>query len=485
MKTNRQMKKIRLSILIPSVFVILGLSTCAELDEEPIDFVGPDNFFTTPAQVESAFIGSMSRLYEPWSRYGYGIWTGAFRGTDQIRGGDLALSANWANFLWQGHYQAIGDLNAAIRALNEDKLGSGVSQEEKDLLMAQGRFLRAFNYFALVRLYGDVPLILEDTDVAGEDISRTPTLTVYEQVISDFQFAITNLPDTWPGQPGRPSKGAAKGFLAKVYLTMATAPVNDASYYAQARDLAADLMDDGIYNLAQNVEDVFKLEDRYGPEMIWGFNATEDDPSTCPQIWLPFTMANGWSDIRTERDWATAYPDQPRKDAYLLLVDWDGTSWEDWNGPNVKKFLYDSRANHERFLNTQGVPLIRYSDVVLMFAEADNMASGGPTQAAVDAVNGIIDRANGYVANPNHPNVSAAMSVEEFDAAVINERNYELCFELDRWYDLIRKRILCDVQIESIKVNCDDNDYLFPIPQADLRLNSNLTQNPGYAVPGD
>ena len=461
-----------------------GLVTCAELDEEPLDFVGPDNFFNTPEQIEAAFIGSMSRLYEPWSDYGYGAHIQAFRGSDQLSGGDLAMSVNHANDLWQAHYQAIGDINPAIEALNNDKLGSVVSEDRKNELMAQGRFLRAFSYFALVRMYGDVPLILEDTDLTG-DIVRTPTLEVYNQIISDLQFSIMHLPDTWPDTPGRPSKGTAKGYLTKVYLTMATAPVNDITYFQSARDLAADIMDDGIYSLVQNIEDVFELENRYGPEMMWSFNATEDDPSTPPQIWLPFTMANGWSDHRPQRDWALAFPDQPRKDAYLLLEDWNGDGYELWNGPNVRKYLYDSREHHERLLNIQGIPLMRYADVLLMFAEADNMVNNGPTQEAVDAVNAIIDRSNGYVDNPNHPRLTTGMSMAEFDDAVINERNYELCFEFDRWYDLVRKRILCEVQIPSVVVNCDDNDYLFPIPQADLRLNSNLTQNPGYAVPGD
>ncbi len=470
--------------IVATLILLLGCFACAELDEEPIDFVGPTNFFTTPGQVQSAFIGSMSRLYEPWTRYGNNAWGEAFRGTDQLAGGDLAFSANHAIFMWQAHYQAIGDINPAIQALNEDKLGSEVSQEEKDQLMGLGRFLRAFNYFYLVRMYGDVPLITEETDLTGE-VSRTPLLQVYDQIISDLNFAIDHLPNQWDGAPGRPSKGVAKGFLAKVYLTMATAPVNDISYYAVARDMALDVMDDGIYQLVQDIDEVFNLENRYGPEMMWSFNATADDPSTNPQIWLPETMANGWSDHRPQREWALAYPEQPRRSAYLLFEDWNGDGYEQWGGPNVKKYLYDTRQNHEQFRSIQGVPLLRYADVLLMFAEAENMVNNGPTQAAVDAVNSVIDRANGYVDNPNHPRTTTSMSVGEFDAAVIAERGYELCFELDRWFDLVRKRILCDVQIPAIAVNCDDNDYLFPIPQADLRLNSSLTQNPGYAVPGD
>jgi hypothetical protein len=103
----------------------------------------------------------------------------------------------------------------------------------------------------------------------------------------------------------------------------------------------------------------------------------------------------------------------------------------------------------------------------------------------VDAVNLIIDRANDGVVNPNHPRTTTSMTQAQFDAAVIQERCYELFFEFDRWYDLIRKEILCDVWDDQPDVapNCDPNDYLWPIPQADLRLNELMTQNPGYPTP--
>ena len=198
-------------------------------------------------------------------------------------------------------------------------------------------------------------------------------------------------------------------------------------------------------------------------------------------------MAFGWLDFGTERTWALRYPDQPRKEAYMILEDWNGDSFEDfsWRGsPPVRKFAYDEQETMERLQSTANIPLLRFADVLLMFAEAENMVNGGPTQAAVDAVNQIIDRANDGVVNPNHPRVTTGMTQAEFDSAVIQERNLELFFEYDRWYDLIRKEILCDVWPEraDIEANCNQDDYLWPIPQADLRLNENMTQNPGYAT---
>ena len=475
--------KIKGVILVIGILLLINVR-CVDLNEVPKDFTGPDNFYTSVKQIESSFASAMSRLYSEWSAYSYG-WM-YFDNDDQLIGGELVLSDDHGKDLWSAHYKSIADINPAIKALNEDKLGSTASQQEKDELMAQAKFIRAFNYFYLVRLFGDIPLIKEDTDVAVDEITRIPVVDVYAFIESDLQFAIQNLPDTWPAENhGRPAKGAAKAMLAKAYITMATAPLNNASYYKKARDLAADIMDDGIYSLVPDINAVFALENSYGPEMMWSFNASEDDTSTPPQIWLPGTMADGWGDYRSDKIWGEGYPAQPRKDAYLLLQDWNGDSYTTWWGttPYVKKFLYDSRENQERYRSVQNVPLLRYADVLLIFAEAENMVNGSPTQAAVDAVNQIIDRANNYVPNAQDPLLTTSMTKVDFDAAVIQQRNLELCFEFDRWFDLVRKRILCATARPEIKQNCDDNDYLWPIPQADLRLNPLLTQNPGYSSP--
>jgi len=201
-------------------------------------------------------------------------------------------------------------------------------------------------------------------------------------------------------------------------------------------------------------------------------------------------MADGWGDIHPDVIWAEKYPDQPRRNAYLLLENFDGVSYADdpgfyWGGPGIKKFIYESREDMERYFSAQNYPIIRFADALLLFAEAENQVNNGPTQAACDAVNQIIDRANGYVDNPDYPKLTTALSKDEFDAAVIDERNMELCFEYDRWYDLCRKRILLEKSIPEIQQNFSEDDYLWPIPITDMRLNPLLTQNPGYAGPSE
>jgi hypothetical protein len=470
------------NMVMMSGVLLLLTPRCVDLDETPLDFTGPDNFYQSVGQIESAFASSMNRLYQSWSAYSYTYYN--FWNDDQYKDGDLVIGDNHGSDIWSAHYESIADINPAIQALNEDKLGTSATQEVKDQLMAQAKFIRAWNYFFLVRLWGDVPLILETTEVVTGEITRAPTTDVYAQIESDLLYAIANLPDTWPAEKhGRMAKDAAKALLAKAYLTMATAPLNNTSYYVKARDMAADVMDDGIYHLVPNIDEVFALTNAYGPEIMWSYNASEDDESTPPQIYLPGSMADGWGDTGAETKWTEDYPEQPRKHAYLLLEDWDGNDYHTfwWNGAGIKKFLMDTRDNMERYRSVQNYPLIRYADVLLIFAEAENMVNNGPDQAAVDAINQTIDRANNYVDNPAYARLTTSMSRDDFDEAVIQERNLELCFEYDRWFDLIRKRILCEKTNPIYVQNCDDCDYLFPLPLSDLRLNPLLTQNPCYA----
>lgn len=477
-----------LNLVMLSGLLLLLITRCSKLEEEPKDFVGPDNFYNTPSQIEAAFVSSMQRLWGGWQFYDWAGYPEYPSMDDQYYGGDLVIGDEFATGCWSTHYQAIADLNPAIKAMAEGRL-TGVSEEVKNRLMAEAKFLRAWNYFTLVRLYGDIPLIDETTDLANAEIVRIPVADVYDFIVGDLLVATQYLPETWPdADKARPTMDVAKTLLAKVYITMATAPLNDVSKYADARDMAKEVIDGDRYQLVTPVEDVFKMENEFGPEFMWSFHNSEEEYVIEPQIWLPGEMAGGWGDLTAEQIWGEAFPEEPRKHAYLLLEDlWfgTGTTYHDWwkNAPYIRKFLYDTPENLEKNVSYQAFPIFRYADVLLLYAEAENMASGGPTQDACDAVNQIVDRATGGVANPADPLFTTSMTQAEFDAAVIQQRSWELCFEYDRWFDICRKRILYEVTDPDYQQNFSENDYLMPIPQRDLRLNPKLTQNPGYTTP--
>lgn len=474
----------KLKILTPAItlFLLTVAGGCSkQLEEKPVNFVSPDNFFQTVPQVETAFTASMNFLWNYWGGYSYGY--GNFIHDDQLHGGNLNISVTHGSGLWNLHYRALLNINAAIAAINRGSV-QGASQENIDQLIGQAKFLRAYNYFMLVRMFGGVPLITDETpDPIANPLPRSSVAQVYQLIEADFLEAIDKLPVSWTAAPGKPTRGAAQGLLAKVYLTMATAPLNETSNYQKAADMAQQVIQAGKYSLVEQIEDVFALANKYGPEMMWSFNSTYDDPATDPQIWAPENM-DGWGDASVNAVWEQAMPDGPRKDAYLI-TELDGVHYTTWNAVNrpfIRKFLYISQEDFDSYASTINFPIIRYADVLLIYAEAANMANGAPTQAAVDAVNLVINRANGYVPSTTHPLLTTAMSKEAFDEAVIEERNQELCFEYDRWFDLVRKRILGIKNPEWI-ANFTEDDYLFPIPERDLRLNDLLDQNPGYPIP--
>lgn len=481
MKTFTSIKKYCAALFL------VATAACQSLDEDPQGFVSPTNFYTTIGQGEAALTGSMNQLWDYWSGYSYGY--GSFINDDQLLDGDLNIASNYGNDLWNIHYRALNNINGVIRAVKAGSI-KGVDQAEIDVLIAQAKFLRAYNYFMLVRLYGDLPLITEDTPdpVTTPVKTRTPVADVYDLIVEDFSYAIETLPASWDGSPGKPSSSAAKGLLAKVYLTMATAPLNQTENYAKARDLAADLMDDGVYSLVPNVYDVFKPENKYGPEMMWSFNSTGDDPATDPQIWAP-SLLEGWGDASIDPEWSDSWfassPDEPRQDAYLIL-EVNGTPYTEFDEqrPFIRKYLYISEEEYNTFQSRSNFPIIRYADVLLIYAEAANMAAGAPTAEAYDAINQIRRRA--FNVDLNSPSgvadLPAGLSKTAFDDAVIEERNRELSFEYDRWFDIVRKRLLPTIYADrdDILANYSDEDYLYPIPLFDAQTLG--SQNPGYAI---
>lgn len=468
--------------LVALMFTVAG---CLDLTEEPEGFVSPENFYSTVAQGESALAASMNVLWDYWSTYSYGY--GFFVHDDQLLGGNLVISPSHANGLWDRHYRAILNINGVLRALKDDRI-KGAAQEDLDGLEGQAKFLRGYNYFMLVRMYGDIPLITEDTPdpVTNPIEGRASVAQVYNLIVSDFQDAISKLPSNWPGQPGKPTSGAAKALLAKAYLTMATAPLNQTENYAKARDVAADLMDDGTYSLVPDVFEVFAKENKYGPEMIFSFNSSADDVATDPQIWAPAIM-EGWGDASIDPAWSDKWfadsPNEPRQQAYLIL-EYNGVPYTDFNEqrPFIRKFTlpYITEEEYNTLSSEANFPIIRFADVLLIYAEAANMAENGPSAAAYEAINQVRRRAFNLPLNTPDPSVDlSGLNQADFDAAVIEERNRELCFEYDRWFDIVRKRLLQDVAGQYLP-NYSEEDYLFPIPLYDAQVLG--SQNPGYPL---
>ncbi|MHA4810788.1 RagB/SusD family nutrient uptake outer membrane protein [Flavitalea flava] len=458
------------------ISIVLLLSGCKKLDENPKSVITPDSYYKTPAQVQSGLVASMNDLWHLFKGYQDGMYL--FNQDDQITRGDLNIPVDYANEVWAAHYGSLLNVNTVIGVLNKGL--AGVSQATIDALMGQAKFIRAYNYFMLVREFGGVPLITETTpDPFTVKLARSGIKEVYNQIIADFTEAIAKLPVTLSAdQQGLPTQDAAKGLLAKAYLTMATYPLQETANYAKAADLAGQVITSANYSLVPDIKQLFSVATKYGPEMMWSFNSNEVDLGVDPRTWSDM---RGFGTICAEPTWEQAYPKSPRKDAFIE-TELDGVLYYNLGDywPGVQKFLYDNPADFAANRSVVNMPIIRFADVLLIFAEADNMANGAPTAAAVDAINKVIDRGNGYVPNADDPLATTAMSMEDFDTKVIQERDYELCFEMDRWFDLIRKHILKEKSLPEYQINFSEDDYLWPIPSNDIRVNPLLVQNHGY-----
>lgn len=483
MKKN---KSYSLKSIAALLLIVAGFS-CQKLDEKPDGISTPANFYTTTGQCEAAYAGSMNALFVTWGGYQN---TPVFP-DGQYEGTNLDFGITSFNELWTWHYKAVANINAVLKAIKAGSL-EGNSQEAIDNVVAQGRFLRAFNYFTLVRLYGKIPYITEDTpDPVSTPLtpeSRLEIAAVYDLIEADLVFATEHLGDYDGATPGKPNKWVAKGYLAKVYLTRATAPLNQTENYAKARDMADDVISNGPYSLLANFEDVFKTSNNRNMEIMFAFHTTSDAPYMPGNVWAPSEM-DGWSSGPVKILWATTiYPEQPRKHSYLLL---DFTS--DIYDPSAPRINWSESADGVPYIGKYNMPnltydqqvsggdagiemkLLRFADILLIYAEAANMAGSGPTQLAVDRLNMIIDRAN--AGTGSEPLATLGMNQAAFDQKVIDERSYELCFENDRYFDVLRKRILQEVNLPDNADGYDENDYLLPIPALDAKA---IGQNPGY-----
>lgn len=465
-----------LIVLVFSSLLIVSCDTVGDLEENPKSFAAPSNFYSTEAQVEGVFASTMDNAHGGWNMYRWSLLS-AFEHTDQM-GGNLNITANHGSDFWNNHFSNVADLNFAIASIKEGRL-EDTPEDRQNELLAEARFLRGWNYFQMVKMFGALPLPTdEDTDdYFSKQRSRSSVSDVYDLIVSDFKSSISNLPDT-RSTVARPTSDVARAMLSKTYLTMATHPLNENQHYEDAAQYAREVIEGGNYSLVEDVNDVFSVETENGPEMMWSFVTNQQDKNIGPKVW---SAINGWGDQAPDGEWAEEYPEQPRKHAYIELENDEGQTWQELGeSPGVKKYIYPGATDFDSNISTANQPIMRYAEVLLIFAEAENMANGGPTQEAVDAVNKVIERANGYQSNSEYPKLSTNMSQDEFDSAVIRERGLELCFEHKRWFDLVRKRILDDVVRQEVLPNFSETDYLWPIPESEMRTNENMEQNPGY-----
>ena len=386
---------------------------------------------------------------------------------------------------WQQHYYGISRANAAI----DNITGIAIDTTLRSRLVREAKFIRALLYFNLVRLHGAVPLILHDpttVDVSKLKTGRTSKDSVYQQIINDLADA-TNLPKSYTGADiGRVTSGAAHALLAKVYVTRKDWP--NALAELQKVITAGTFTDaTGIYgyNLFASYKDAFQKSTKNGVEHIFSVQFETNLGAKNSSQFLSSGAFNSFN--------PAVYPgDQPadstlyqlfdaadtRRTATFFTTQYNAATGQtvNYGAARFAKFIdYSLSPLTNQAQSGVNFPVIRYADILLLYAETLNEINGGPTVDAYAAINKVRTRANIAELPP-------ALSQADFRDSIFLERRKEFIQEANRWFDLSRRggSYLYDALKKlPAKTGAALKDTLYPIPQVEIDL-AGLTQNAGW-----
>ncbi|MEO1054507.1 MAG: RagB/SusD family nutrient uptake outer membrane protein [Bacteroidota bacterium] len=431
-------------------FVILAIisSSCEDfLDLEPPTAVTPEAFLTTEQGINEATIGIYNHfrgLYsgQQWVFGEFRSDNTSFQFNAQDRGGAglealdefiaNSSSGNIANY-WNTSYQGVFRTTNILESIDQVEF---TDEASKMSLAAEARFFRAFYYFNLVRLYGDVPLV--DATIDGVDeteifaaIDRSPVADIYNQIIiPDLIFAKANLPAPGDEAVGRASEGAARMLLADVYMTIPNYEMAVLELDTIVNDLNYELLPD--YEQAFNPD--FKNNSESMFELQYAFSARQ--PANFYANWVPF---NSGTDITPNPAGSRAGRNQPTADLVDAYEDGDlrrDISITYYNVNDTDSVVFINKYNYP-FPGPGGqdinFPVYRYAEALLFYSEALNETSP-LSDGAVLFVNRVRNRAG----LPPLVRGQDFNTQEDLRELIWNERRIELAFESKRWFDLLR-----------------------------------------------
>ena len=385
------------------------------------------------------------------------------------------------NNMWNDHYRGIQQCNIVVDRIAAISMDATL----KDRYIGEVKFLRALMYFNMVRTFGDLPLVIKEikNPEEGYAYTREPVEVVYAQIIEDLKEAETKLPAIYTGTDiGRATSGAAKALLGKVYLTRKD--------FTQAAAKLKELIDGTAtskYMLLASYEDIFKVTNENHRESIFEvqfkkggtgegspFN-NQFAPRSSGTIVSKVGAGLGYN-IPTQ-DMEDAYEaGDLRKDISMASGYMNGTSFVE--SKYIKKYLdVPFQANDA----DNNWPVLRYADVLLMYAEALNEQGYVADGPAFGYLNLVRQRAG--LADKTSVNAEPSLQIADqaaFRLAIEQERRVELAFENHRWFDLVRTDRAIAVMAEH-GITIQAYQLLYPIPQSQIDINPEMIhQNPGY-----
>jgi hypothetical protein len=473
---------------------LLFVFTSCDLELQPISEIGEGSYYKNTAEINSAVIACYNGLQAPlefeWmltelrsdnSR----LYNTATTSTDNTLLFDFdqaKVSATNTRVYdyWQTVYHNIARCNTVLANINAATVDS-----LRDRYEGEARFIRAYHYFNLVRLFGPV-FIISDRISAEEakKYDRSSVDDVYTFIENDLNTAIAKLPASYSAtEKGRITNWAAKTLLAKVYLTLNK--IDDTT-----RNLLKDVYENSGYTLMNTYASVFDINNEVNNEIIFTVRFTSGGLGLGSIFGNRFAPQQSGSSVINGDGSGFNYPSSDlvqsysstdtRKDVTIAL-----------NYINDKNQVIDRRYV-KKYLSPVSIkddgdkdwPILRFADVVLMYAEVLNEIDG--VSAALPLVNQTRVRAGLTALKESSLPNKYAMRI-----AIEKERRLEFAYENQRWFDLVRtNRVL-----EVLNSHYSSEDYyqsltgvgpltgtniLLPVPQKEIDINQNITQNPGY-----
>lgn len=490
------------------------LGACEEdLNLSPISDAGSNGFYNNPDDFEQAVNGIYATfgVQNNVDYASYYVVLGESR-SDNIYTPGQAGVRDWNsinNFqntiatlgtirnVWNVTFNGIMRANTVLDQLKE-KPDAVPDATLRTRFEAEARFLRAYFYFDLVKWFGKVPIFETFvTPTEALEIARSPVEEVYNLIISDLSFAIDNLPESYSGADrGRATSLAAKGILARVYMTRSgpelhpDGPCLGSNEYGQALTLLDDIISTGKFSMLDNYAGIFDYNNEGNAEIVFdfqfitggvgagGYFPTEYYDEGWARVNLPFPGGNpGDGSKRISDDLLNSYEEGDNRVEHTFQLDYEAENGDIIDAQFYDKFMDADMAGGDRFDWSINYPVLRYTDVLMLRAECILQGAPGAQGDVDQIVNAVRDRAGlGPVSN-----VTLDMLLEE--------RRKEFAGENLRWDDLVRTGKVVEVmnawigeEDSSGKMEPVKNEFIiYPIPQDQLDVKAGLyEQNPGY-----
>lgn len=455
--------------LIITLFILLAGCT-KFLKEDSKSLIPTENFYSSAAEASRALYGSYGQLRALYQNRGVAVISdlaadivGTKAASELIAFDNFSFDASNSilNSLYTDNYTIINSVNTLLYKIENKDLGNADTQKS---IVGEAKFIRALCYFNLVTIFGDVPLRTDPVlNLDGLDLPRSPENEVYAQIVKDLNEGITLLKEG-SVEKGRANRISAQALLAKVFLTM--------HQYNQALPLLQATM--GKRSLYPAFADNFKLVNENNTvesifEIQFGLRPNNNDfiAFFAPKELTKY--GNAFGTYFAEDDYINSFEaNDKRKDA---------TIWFSMNG-TVFPIISFKKFNDALIPGVQttdagqiNFPILRYADILLMYAEVVNAINIGPTTEAYAAINQVRKRAG-------LENLPTGLSKNSFLDAVLEERKKEFGIEGQRWFDLKRNDKLSD-KLGAKGFKSGKNE-VWPIPQAALDANKNLSPTKGY-----